>query len=86
MSYVTVGLFEKDSRMYYIDEHVAILDNPFTHIPTAVIRRPLTDKTLAKSLMSKALRDVGMEPVGEPFYRADGLLCQSLKEASNVEK
>lgn len=86
---VTVGLYEVDSRMYYIDEYIVILDNPSNGIPTLVVRHPVKPRSEGASMhllemkMRRAMKEVGMVAVGEQYTRPDGLICQELKEASN---
>ena len=83
MSDVTVGLYTRDSRMYYIDEFIAILDNPFNGAPTLVVRHQCP---LIEMKMKQAMKEVGMEPVGEQYTRPDGLICQELKEVGDGKR
>jgi len=80
----TVGLYEVDSRIYYIDQTVVVIDNPDNLIPTIIVRKnidgcDIITKDMLMMKVRKIVKDLGMKLVGEPYYRSDGLWSQELE-------
>jgi len=68
------SLTEKNSRLYYVDKKVVIMDYPYNGTgPVIILRRP-TDKPTGKDWKSlnKALNLCGMVLKGVPQVRSDG--------------
>lgn len=77
----TVGLYDEDTRIYYMDERFVVLDPPGMHNTPLLIKRTIGKPTHKEVL--DILRKVKMHPIGEGSFRSDGLWCQFLKEKSN---
>ena len=77
----TVGLFEEDTLIYYIDKDVVVANNPYNggH-PTVFMLKPGPP---VQEAVHKALKTVKMALTGEPQWRKDGLWYQEVKEASD---
>jgi hypothetical protein len=84
---ITVGLFNKDSRIYFVNSHYVIMENPYNgRIPTLVKRivgAPDEEDWLE---INKALALVDMKLVGKPYTREDNLWCHEVKEVGDGDE
>lgn len=84
----TVGLNDKDTRLYFVSKVFVIMDNPETCSPVVVLRSHIgfpTDKE--KKEIREGLKRCSMKLTGASTFRKDGLwvhpVVQIGKEASN---
>ena len=74
---VSVGLFDTDTHIHYVDMNYAVVDNPNNNgIPTIVKR---TWGNTEPKEVNDILQRLNILKIGEPFYRSDGLWCQKLE-------
>ena len=73
---VSVGLFDKDSRLHYVDVGYVVVDNPQDNLTPTIVKRDHGEPS-EKEVM-EILNRLNMLKFGEPFYRSDGLWCQKL--------
>jgi len=73
---VSVGLFDKDSRLHYVDEKYAVVDNPQDNQCPTIIKRTHGDPEVKE--VENILNKLDMDLDGESFYRSDGLWCHKL--------
>lgn len=71
------GLFDRDSRLYYVDKTYAVMDNPYDSFNPTIVMRVHGEPNSAEML--KILSILNMTFDGDPFYRSDGLWCSKLK-------
>lgn len=76
----TVGLFNKDSQIYFINRRFAVINNPHNgNVPTLIKRsqgEPLESDWIK---IHSILKSINMELKGDSFKREDGLWCSELK-------
>jgi hypothetical protein len=67
MSNVTIGVFETDSRIHYIDDYLAIIDYPSEPSKTLITFRTVTNPTLDDWIkVDKALKRIKATPTSKP--------------------
>jgi len=76
----TVGLYNKDARIYYVDPDYAVLDDPTENGTPTLIKRK--GGPLDNEAVSKILTIVGMSVREQPRRREDGLWCIRLTPLS----
>lgn len=74
----TVGLFDTDTRIYYVDIDFVVVNNPYNGGKPVIVMRHLGVPNPRRIL--QVLKEVNMELVGQPFVRDDGLWCHEVKE------
>jgi len=74
---VSVGLFGLDSRIYYVDEEYAVLDNPCDNFTPTIVKRKGGEFNSKE--VKRIIHELKLEFDGDPFYRPDGLMCNKLK-------
>jgi len=72
-----VGLFNKDSRIHYVDKDYVVIDNPTDNFTPTIVHREKGDPDFGRVRTIAIL--LGMTLDGEPFLRSDGLWCNKLK-------
>jgi hypothetical protein len=82
----TVGLNDKDTRLYFVNKAIVIIDDPELEVPVAVKRDPGTPTEEDWKEINKALALCSMELCGEQRWRRDGLWSHPVKEARNGQE
>lgn len=72
-----VGLFNQDTRIYYVDKEYVVIDNPTDNFAPTIVHRTEGDPNPERVKTILAL--LGMMLDGEAFSRSDGLWCHKLK-------
>lgn len=80
----TVGLFEEDTQLYYVDYNFVVVDNPYDGRKPVIIMRHIGDPNMKH--VYTILKRVGMELVGQAVRREDGLWLQEVKEVSDESR
>ncbi len=80
----TVGLFERDTFLHYIDYEFVVLNNPYNGGKPVIVMRTLGNPNLDK--VKEVLRKIHFELVGEPSRRSDGLWYQEVKETGDESR
>lgn len=73
----TVGLFDKDSRIHYIDLDFVVINNPYNGGEPVIIMRHAGEPNLKD--IELVLNKLNMKLVGEANYREDGLWYHQVK-------
>jgi len=76
----TVGLFNEDSRIYFIDDNYIIMDNPYDGGTVLCKRLPGEPAGEDWKAMAKALLTANMRAKGNAYIREDGLWCCLVEE------
>jgi len=79
----TVGLNNKDSRLYFINKTIVIMDDPETGVPTIVKRQSGLPTEEDWKEINKALALCSMQLLGNSRIRDDNLWIHEVKEARN---
>jgi len=77
MNTKTVGLCEKDVRLYYVDIDFVVMDNPYNGGKPTVVMRAQGQPNVR--VIEQLLERLEMERVGEPYFRDDGLWCSEVR-------
>ena len=72
-----VGLFDKDTRLHYVDENYVVLDNPTDNFTPTIVHRKKGDPNFERINQITSSLNMGLD--GESFLRSDGLWCNKLK-------
>jgi hypothetical protein len=77
----TVGLFEKDVRIHYIDLEFVVVNNPHNGNSPVILMRHLGEPSADQyAAIASVLNKLNMMLVGQPSYREDGLWYQQVRE------
>jgi hypothetical protein len=82
MSAKAIGMSNKDYRLYYVGQHLAVMDDPVSG-GTVIVKRQPGDPDEAE--VQDVLARLGMELVGMPGYREDGLWFCRVTEGKEVK-
>jgi hypothetical protein len=82
MSAKAIGMSNKDCRLYYVGQHLAVMDDPVSGGATIVKRQP-GDPDRAE--VQDVLARLGMKLAGTPSYREDGLWFCKVTEGKEVK-
>ena len=78
----TVGLFDEDARIYYVDHDFVVINNLYNGDRPIIIMRHLG--TPSPERIEYILKEVNMKIVGKPFTRDDGLwTCEVVEKEVN---
>lgn len=80
----TVGLYDQDSQIHYIDQKVAILVNPYDGKLMIVARQEMPLEVRIRAI-KEALKTSNMRLKGTPYFREnDGLWCCEVRRKGDA--